>query len=53
MRTLKKQQAPVNYAGFETGTTVASGSGASAHMGTWHIAYSIPDIRDWIMRQSR
>ncbi|MFD4509425.1 alpha/beta hydrolase-fold protein [Streptomyces sp. NPDC058457] len=52
VRNLKAQKAPVNYASFLTGTTVPSGSGTSAHMGTWHIAYTIPGIRDWIMRQS-
>ncbi|MFC8520253.1 alpha/beta hydrolase-fold protein [Streptomyces sp. NPDC057257] len=52
VRTLEKQKAPVNYASFQTGTTVESGSSTSAHMGTWHIAYTIPGIRDWIMRQS-
>ncbi|WP_329331296.1 alpha/beta hydrolase-fold protein [Streptomyces sp. NBC_00663] len=52
VRTLEKQKAPVNYASFQTGTTVESGSSTSAHMGTWRIAYTIPGIRDWIMRQS-
>ncbi|MFE4963082.1 alpha/beta hydrolase-fold protein [Streptomyces sp. NPDC056660] len=53
VRNLKAQKAPVNYASFLTGTTVSAGSSTSAHMGTWHIAYTIPGIRDWIMRQSR
>ncbi|MER7690911.1 alpha/beta hydrolase-fold protein [Streptomyces sp. NPDC097610] len=53
VRGLKAQKAPVNYASFQTGTTVPSGSTTSAHMGTWRIAYTIPGIRDWIMRQSR
>jgi len=53
VRSLKAQKAPVNYASFQTGTTVPSGSGTSAHMGTWHIAYTVPGIRDWIMRQPR
>ncbi|MER5438402.1 alpha/beta hydrolase-fold protein [Streptomyces sp. NPDC002790] len=53
VRDLKRQHAPVNYATFETGTTVPSGSDTSAHMGTWRIAYAVPGIRDWIMRQSR
>jgi predicted peptidase len=38
----------INYAAFKEGTL---GSG-SEHMGTWHVAYSIPAIRDWIMNQS-
>ncbi|WP_330280872.1 hypothetical protein [Streptomyces sp. NBC_00588] len=53
VRSMKAQKAPVNHAYFQTGTTVPSGSGISAHMGTWRIAYAIPEIRDWIMRQSR
>ncbi|MEU9448653.1 alpha/beta hydrolase-fold protein [Streptomyces sp. NPDC048277] len=53
VRNLEKQRAPVNYASFQTGTTVPSGSTTSAHMGTWRIAYTIPGIRDWIMRQSK
>jgi len=53
VRHLKAQQAPVNYTSFQAGTTVPAGSSTSAHMGTWRIAYSIPGIRDWIMRQSR
>ena len=38
----------INYAAFKEGTL---GSG-SEHMGTWHVAYSIPGVRDWIMSQS-
>ncbi|MFJ4782210.1 alpha/beta hydrolase-fold protein [Streptomyces sp. NPDC088794] len=53
VRHLKAQKAPVNYASFQTGTTVPAGSNTSAHMATWRIAYTIPGIRDWIMRQSR
>ena len=52
VRTMKAQRTPVNFAAFETGTTVPTGSTTSAHMGTWQIAYTIPGIRDWIMRQS-
>ncbi|MGW7546461.1 alpha/beta hydrolase-fold protein [Streptomyces sp. NPDC054770] len=53
VRNLKAQKAPVNYASFLTGTTVTADSGTSAHMGTWRIAYTIPGVRDWIMRQSK
>ncbi|MFF4729841.1 alpha/beta hydrolase-fold protein [Streptomyces mirabilis] len=53
VRSMKSQRAPVNFAAFETGTVVPSGSTTSAHMATWQIAYTIPGIRDWIMRQSR
>ncbi|MEV8546180.1 alpha/beta hydrolase-fold protein [Streptomyces sp. NPDC051572] len=52
VRGMKARRTPVNFAAFETGTTVPSGSPTSAHMGTWQIAYTIPGIRDWIMRQS-
>ncbi|MFD4879005.1 hypothetical protein ACFWOB_37395 [Streptomyces sp. NPDC058420] len=53
VRAMKAQRTPVNFSAFKTGTTVPSGSTTSAHMGTWQIAYTIPGIRDWIMRQSR
>ncbi|MGR3871044.1 alpha/beta hydrolase-fold protein [Streptomyces graminifolii] len=53
VRAMTAQRTPVNFAAFKTGTTVPSGSTTSAHMGTWQIAYTIPGIRDWIMRQSR
>ena len=52
VRSMKAQRTPVNFAAFKTGTTVPTGSTTSAHMGTWQIAYTIPGIRDWIMRQS-
>ncbi|MFJ3422225.1 alpha/beta hydrolase-fold protein [Streptomyces sp. NPDC086082] len=53
VRAMTAQRTPVNFSAFKTGTTVPSGSTTSAHMGTWQIAYTIPGIRDWIMRQSR
>lgn len=52
VRSMKAQRTPVNFAAFETGTVVPSGSTTSAHMATWQVAYTIPGIRDWIMRQS-
>ncbi|MCI3277960.1 alpha/beta hydrolase-fold protein [Streptomyces cylindrosporus] len=52
VRNLKKQQAPVNYAAFQTGTVTATTGATSPHMGTWQIAYSIPGIREWLMKQS-
>ncbi|MGW4906227.1 alpha/beta hydrolase-fold protein [Streptomyces sp. NPDC004270] len=52
VRNLEKQRAPVNYATFQTGTVTGTTGATSAHMGTWQIAYSIPGIRDWIMKQS-
>jgi predicted peptidase len=54
VRNLEKQKAPVNYVSYLTGTTLPDGStGGSAHKGTWATAYTIPGIRDWIMRQSQ
>jgi len=52
VRTMRAQRTPVNFAAFEPGTVVPSGSTTSAHMATWQTAYAIPGIRDWIMRQS-
>jgi predicted peptidase len=52
VRSMKAQRTPVNFAAFEAGTVVPSGSTTSAHMATWQVAYTIPGIRDWIMRQS-
>ncbi|MFI9776765.1 hypothetical protein ACIHCV_18930 [Streptomyces sp. NPDC051956] len=54
VRSMERQQTPVNYAHFEKGTvTTGIGAGTMAHMATWRYAYSIPGIRDWIMRQKR
>ncbi|WP_411153397.1 alpha/beta hydrolase-fold protein [Streptomyces sp. A30] len=53
VRSMKAQRTPVNFAAFEPGTVVPSGSTTNAHMATWQVAYTIPGIRDWIMRQSR
>ncbi|MBK3577084.1 hypothetical protein JHN63_25435 [Streptomyces sp. MBT65] len=52
VRSMKAGRTPVNFAAFETGTVVPTGSTTSAHMATWQVAYTIPGIRDWIMRQS-
>ena len=40
----------INYVSFLPGTVPATGGGASEHMGTWQVAYSIPGIRDWVMQ---
>lgn len=48
--------APVNYTVLKPGTVVPEGQeddAGSNHINTWRIAYTIPGIRDWIMRQSR
>ncbi|MFJ8027507.1 hypothetical protein [Streptomyces sp. NPDC096311] len=50
---MKARRAPANFAAFETGTVVPSGSTTSAPMATWQIASTIPGIRNWITRQSR
>ncbi|MBK6016270.1 hypothetical protein [Streptomyces sp. MBT53] len=52
MRSPKAQKTPVDYASFKTGTVVPKGSATSAHMATWHIAHTIPGIREWVMDQS-
>ena len=39
----------INYVSFLAGTVPATGGGASEHMGTWRVAYSIPGIRDWVL----
>jgi predicted peptidase len=48
VKSMEAQGTAINYAAFKEGTL---GSG-SEHMGTWHVAYTIPGIRDWIMTQS-
>lgn len=52
---LTGQGADINYVALQKGTTLPVGSsdtgGASEHMGTWHVAYGIPGIREWIMQQ--
>lgn len=54
VRTMEAQHAPVNYATFAPGTVEPPGTSSAngaGHMDTWHIAYTIPGIRDWVMRQ--
>ena len=53
VRSMRAQRAPVNYSTFQAGTVVPPGSTVNAHPATWRVAYTIPGIRDWIMRQSR
>lgn len=53
VRSMQAQRAPVNYATFAPGTVSTATDGGNAHTGTWQIAYLIPEIRDWVMRQSR
>lgn len=47
---------PVNYTVLRKGTVVPAGQTddpGSNHINTWRIAYDIPGIRDWIMKQAR
>ncbi|MBR7828801.1 hypothetical protein KDK95_21005 [Actinospica sp. MGRD01-02] len=53
VRSMQARHTPVNYATFAPGTVGTATGGGNAHTGTWQIAYEIPGIRDWIMRQSR
>ncbi|MFJ9021089.1 hypothetical protein ACIRPU_14040 [Streptomyces sp. NPDC102259] len=51
---MEKQKAPIDCTPFRTGTvTQGIGAGAMAHLATWRFAYSIPGVRDWIMRRSK
>ncbi len=53
VRALLAQHAPINYAHFTAGTLPAVKSGKTMeHPATWQVAYDIPSIRAWIMRQS-
>jgi predicted peptidase len=47
------QNKPVYYTVLARGTVVPAGqndNGGSNHVNTWRIAYTIPEIRDWIMQ---
>jgi predicted peptidase len=51
---LDAEHSPINFVAFRQGTVTPPGqstAGASGHRNTWRIAYSIPEIRDWIFRQ--
>ncbi|BCY09277.1 hypothetical protein [Actinoplanes sp. L3-i22] len=52
---LRAEHAGFNFASFTPGTVPGAtiGNGGSEHTGTWRVAYDIPGIRDWILRQSR
>jgi predicted peptidase len=48
------ERSPINYVAFRKGTVVPLGqslAGAGGHRNTWRIAYSIPEIREWMFRQ--
>ncbi|MFT4081686.1 MAG: hypothetical protein QM638_03795 [Nocardioides sp.] len=51
VRAMERAGTSVNYASFTPGTVTTDTSGGSEHTGTWKVAYSIPGVRDWIMRQ--
>ncbi|WP_160012577.1 peptidase [Rhizobium sp. 18055] len=43
----------INYVAFRKGTVIPVGEateGASGHRSTWRIGYSIPSIREWLLR---
>lgn len=48
VKSMEAQDTAINYVAFTEGTVGTGGE----HMGTWHVAYTIPGIRDWIMNQS-
>lgn len=46
----------VYFVAFEKGTVIPEGEdgqGGAGHVNTWPIAYDIPDVRDWLFRQSK
>lgn len=46
----------VFYTAFRQGTVIPEGvdtGGAAGHVWTWPLAYAIPGLRDWLMRQRR
>ncbi len=50
---LMTEGAPVNYVSFAEGTVFEPGAdtgGASGHRNTWRLAYSIPQIRNWLLQ---
>lgn len=50
---LMTKGAPVNYVSFAEGTVFEPGAdtgGASGHRNTWRLAYSIPQIRNWLLQ---
>jgi predicted peptidase len=43
----------INFVAFRKGTVIPEGqsaAGASGHRNTWRLAYSIPEIREWIFQ---
>lgn len=50
---MEAERANFNFASFTPGTVPGSSAGGgSEHTGTWKVAYNIPGIRDWVMRQT-
>ena len=46
----------IHFAAFRKGTVIPEGvdvNGGSGHVWTWPIAYAIPGVRDWLLRQSK
>ena len=52
--SVEAAHADFNFASFTPGTLpgASNGNGGSEHTSTWRVAYDIPGIRDWILRQS-
>ena len=51
---LDAEHAPINYVALRKGTVVPPeqpDDGGANHVNTWRIAYTIPEIRDWLFRQ--
>jgi predicted peptidase len=47
------ERSPINFVAFRQGTVIPPGqssAGASGHRNTWRLAYSIPEIREWLFR---
>ncbi|MEB8336946.1 alpha/beta hydrolase-fold protein [Streptomyces endophyticus] len=54
VRRVTAKSTPVNFTPLQSGTVQkATGGTTMAHMATWQVAYTIPGIRDWIMKQSQ
>lgn len=46
----------IYFAAFKAGTVIPPGvdaNGGAGHVWTWPIAYAIPGVRDWLLRQSK
>ncbi len=53
VRTMEAAHANINFASFTPGTLPGTAGGAPEHTATWQVAYNIPGVRDWILKQTR